>query len=70
MRTIIRIVGVEKHKGYSLTHVVTDDGTEATGYGTDFKVGDKVELFFHAKWNRIKIRLAKEKSNGSQSKSD
>jgi len=59
MREIISIDHIEKKvskKGvkYAITHALLDDGTEAAGYGLDFKVGDKVEVFFH--WGIIKMR--------------
>lgn len=59
MRTIIEIVGVEKRVSnggdpYHRTHAILDDGTEATGYGSDFKVDDKVEVFFHK--DTVKMR--------------
>lgn len=38
---------------YKITHAVLDDGTEAEGFGNDFKVGDKVEVFFD--WGKIKM---------------
>lgn len=59
MRRIIEIQHVEKKvskKGnkYAITHALLDDGTEAQGYGLDFKVDDEVEVFFH--YERVKMR--------------
>jgi beta-galactosidase beta subunit len=64
MRTIIKIEGVElkhteSHKQYWRTHVMLDDGTEAIGYGKDFDLGDKVEVFHDEKWDIVKIRKGK-----------
>lgn len=52
MRTIIEIEGVEKKMSkegtpYWRTYAVVDDGTECIGFGKDFDLGDKVEVFFH-----------------------
>ena len=55
MRTIITILGIEKHPKYSITHAVVDDGTACKGFGKDFKVGDKVMVFFDEKWGQIKM---------------
>lgn len=61
MRTIINIIGI-KHwekddKKHSKTLALLDDGTEAYGYGSDYKLGDEVEVFFH--WQEIKMRKSK-----------
>jgi hypothetical protein len=62
LRTIIKIEGVTEHrKGneiYYRTHaLITDDiGNieEAVGYGSDYKVGDKVEYFHHYGQNKMR----------------
>lgn len=59
MRTIIEIEGVEekvdtKGNTYWLTYAILDDGEEVIGYGKDFDLGDKVEVFFH--FGKIKMR--------------
>lgn len=60
MRKIIKIEHVEKRRGlinkepYWRTHALLDDGTQAVGYGKDFDLGDKVEVFYH--WGQIKMR--------------
>lgn len=41
-------------KEYWRTYALLDDGTEATGYGKDFNLNDKVEVFYH--WGVIKMR--------------
>lgn len=61
MRTVIEILGTEckvsqSQRAYSVTHVITDDGTEATFFGTDIAVGDLVEVFLHEKYGKIKVR--------------
>lgn len=56
MRKIIKILAVEKNKRFTRTHALLDDGSEVTGYGTDFKVGDLVQSFWHEKWQTHKIR--------------
>lgn len=60
MPRIHRIIHIEKKlkddKPYYKTHVILDDGEEATGYGKDYKVGDKVQRFYDATWDTIKIR--------------
>lgn len=70
MRTIIKIIGVERKKliksapkaqDYWKTYALLDDGTEAIGYGKNYKVGDEVEVFFH--WGQIKMQ--KGRKNGS-----
>lgn len=66
MRTIIKIEWVEPRKTavgrkpYWRTHALLDDGTEAIGYGKDFDLGDKVEVFFH--WNTVKMRKTGDKT--------
>lgn len=59
MRKIISIEHVEErislHKRkYHRTHAVLDDGTEAVGFGKDFKIGDSVEVFYH--FHTVKMR--------------
>lgn len=65
MRTIIEIVHVERKKlakeasktqDYWKTHAILDDGTEAQGYGKDYKVGDQVEVFHDKKWDQVKMQ--------------
>lgn len=51
MLTIIRIEHVEEKvdrrgKPYWKTHAVLSDGTEATGWGKDFDLADKVVIFY------------------------
>lgn len=56
-----RIISVEyvashiskRGKAYQITHAILDDGTEAEGWGEDYKIGDKVEVFFD--WGKIKM---------------
>lgn len=60
MRTILKILYIEKRadkndKPYARTTALLDDGTEATGFGNRFKVGDKVEVFYH--YGTVKMRL-------------
>lgn len=59
VRRITTIVGVEKKfkskKPYFITHALLDHQDEALGYGKDFKVGDLVEYFYHAKWDKAKM---------------
>lgn len=60
MRQIIAIQGVLKKqtaqgKKYTVTLALLDDGTEASGYGGDYKIGDKVKVFFDEKYNLIKM---------------
>lgn len=52
MRTILYINGLEPFKSsdgkkHIRTHATVDDGTECSGYGTDFIVGDLVEVFLN-----------------------
>lgn len=59
MRTIIKVEHVEEKQDkegnlYWRTHAVLDDGTEAIGYGKDFDLEDKVEVFYH--WEQTKMR--------------
>lgn len=63
MRRIIEIEGVERkinkvtRKPYWITHAIVDDGTPCQGYGKDFDLDDKVEVFYH--WGKIKMRKGK-----------
>lgn len=60
MRTIIRIDHVEKKENtqtgepYYKTYATLDDGTEAEGFGKDFDIQEKVEVFFH--YGQIKMK--------------
>ena len=60
MRTIISIEHVEKKENtqtgepYYRTHALLDDGTEAIGFGKDFDIQEKVEVFFH--YGQIKMK--------------
>ena len=61
MRKIIKIENVEMLKDdhnepYWRTHAVVDDGTECVGFGKDFDLGDKVEVFHDSKWDKVKMR--------------
>lgn len=58
-KTVIAIVHVEDRGEYQITHVLLDDGTEASGYGADFKMGDKVGVFFDERYNKIKVKKVK-----------
>lgn len=40
---------------YTLTHIIADDGSEGTGFGEDYKVGQEVEHFMHK--GNLKFRL-------------
>lgn len=59
MRKIIKIDFVQElrdkqNKRYFRTYAVLDDGTEAVGFGKDFDLGDKVQVFLH--YGVIKMR--------------
>ena len=41
-------------KTYTRTHLLTEDGTEATYYGVDIELGDKIIVFHDDKWNTVK----------------
>lgn len=62
MAVIKKIIRVETHTNqqtqqpYKITIVELEDGSEATGYGEDYKVGDAVEHYHHARYNRNKIK--------------
>lgn len=51
MRKIIEIIGTENwtkdNQIHRRTYALLDDGTEATGYGDHFAVGDEVMVFYH-----------------------
>jgi hypothetical protein len=49
----------EAGKEYSVTTAQMDDGQIAEGYGVNFVVGDEVEVFFHEKYNKIKMQKGK-----------
>lgn len=65
MRVIIKIEGTEewKSKGkiHKRTHALIRDELgnieEAVGYGSDYKVGDKVEYFHHYGQNKMRKKL-------------
>lgn len=52
---IIKVVYVEKHPDYTRTHVILEDGMEATGWG-ELEIGDEVAVFYHRKYDAIKVR--------------
>lgn len=59
MRTILEILWIDRRKSkagdsYFKTMALLDDGTEAEGYGREFKVSDPVEVFYH--WGQIKMK--------------
>lgn len=59
MRSVISIEYKEEKlskakKRYTITHVLLDDGTEAEYFGSDVKVDDSVECFFH--FGKVKCR--------------
>ena len=61
MRTIIDIEYIDEKidkngKAYFLTTALLDDGTEAVGWGEGFARGDKVEVWFEERYNRINMR--------------
>lgn len=59
MHTIVKILGVEIRKkgdkNYSITHVVLEDGEEATGWGA-FEVGDKVMRWYDPQHDKVKVK--------------
>ncbi len=55
MKSIVEILGTEKKKGFTITHALLSDGTEASGVG-EFKVGDHVMYWFEEKYNKIKMK--------------
>lgn len=60
MRTVLSIQHIEFFKGkdgrkYSRTYALLDDGTECIGFGKQFEVGNRVEVFLHR--GIIKMRL-------------
>lgn len=64
MRKIKEIVFVEGRLSkdnvrYYRTHALLDDGTEATGFGREFKVNDEVEVFYHHET----VKMQKPKKN-------
>ena len=59
MRTLIEIIGTQEKRDkdnhiYYKTLAMIDDGTECWGWGSDFQIGDQVEVFFHH--DEIKMR--------------
>jgi hypothetical protein len=59
MLTIIRIEGVEEKldkngKKYWRTYAILSDGSEATGYGKDFDLNDRVINFYHYGQSKMK----------------
>lgn len=53
MRKVLEIQGMEHRKviktgkRYTITHLLLDDGTEATFYGTNIDIGDNVMVAYH-----------------------
>lgn len=61
MRTILEILWIDRKESksgdsYFKTTALLDDGTEATGFGREFKVADEVEVFHDQKWDVIKMK--------------
>lgn len=61
MRLILKIINKSKRTSkegtvYSVTTAQMDDGQIAEGFGTNFEVGDEVEVFHHAKYDKVKMR--------------
>ena len=59
MRTIISIEHVEELKDkdgepYWRTHAIADDGSEVVGFGKDFDVDMRIEVFYHH--GQVKMR--------------
>lgn len=59
VRKILEILWIDRKeskagKTYWKTTALLDDGTEATGFGKEFKMEDPVEVFFH--YGQIKMR--------------
>jgi len=63
-RKILKILEVEgwvdKHakKHYRTTALITGQD-EATGYGSDFKVGQEVECWFNEEWDYLQMKAKK-----------
>ena len=56
MRTIIEIIGIEEKESkkgdkYHITYATLDDGMEVRGYGEDYSVGDKVEVWYSPEYD-------------------
>lgn len=59
MRTIVKILLVEDKGEYFITHALLDNQNEVRGWSKTkdfYKVGDKVESFFHEEWDQAKMR--------------
>lgn len=61
MRKIISIQHVEffigkDKKKHSRTYAILDDGSEAVGYGKNFKINDSVEYFFHKEVAKMRLK--------------
>lgn len=67
MRKIIDIMFIDErinkttNKPYFITTAQLDDGSEAEGYGKEFRIDDKVECFFH--YGKIKMRKGRHENN-------
>ena len=64
MRVITRLLWVDKRlsrakKTYYITSALLDDGGEAEGYGSEFKVGDLVEVFYRPQYDKITMQKSK-----------
>lgn len=57
-REVIKVIRKEQGQ-HLITYVLLDDGTEASVYG-EAKVGDKMMVYFHEKWNMVKAERIKD----------
>lgn len=62
LRFIKKILSVERKKSavmkdYYVTTILDSEGDESQGFGKDFEVGARVEVFFDEKWNKAKFQL-------------
>lgn len=60
MRTIIKINHLKSWtkdgKTHWKTYATLDDGSEVSGYGKDYEVGDRVESLHDKKWDEHKMQ--------------
>lgn len=53
---IKNIIRIYKQANHLITEAQMEDGSEATGYGDNYRVGETVIVFFFEKYNRVEFK--------------
>jgi len=51
--------GIEHQRSHAIVESSRYGTLEVTGYGADFKVGDKVQVLYHDKYDQAKMQKSK-----------